>query len=86
MVCNNNINESKIEKEIINVLNEIFEYDGIVNSYYFPLLKNKLNVVEKDYDKEIKILKSKKDRIADAYISRTFDKEMYEKKSKEIIR
>lgn len=86
MVCNNNINESKIEKEIINVLNEIFEYDGIVNSYYFPLLKNKLNVVEKDYDKEIKILKSKKDRIADAYISGTFDKEMYEKKSKEIDR
>ena len=85
-VCNNNIQESSIEQEIMSTLNRIFEYDGIVNSYYFPLIKNKINGYKKDYDKELKILKTKKDRIADAYISGSFDKETYEKKKLEIER
>ena len=30
-------------------LNNIFEYDGIVHEYYFPLIKSKLGYKEKDY-------------------------------------
>ena len=85
-VCKNNIKEETIEKQLINRLNELFEFDGIVNSYYFPLLKNKLNAVERDYDKELRLLQTKLERIADAYINGTFDKDMHDKKKADIDR
>lgn len=39
MFCKNNINEDAIEKQMIHILNDIFEYDAVVNLYYFPLIK-----------------------------------------------
>lgn len=84
MVCKNNIKEKDIEKQMINVLNDIFEYDAIVNSYYFPLIKNKFSESKKDYSKDMKILETKKERITDAYINGSFDLETYNRKKDEI--
>lgn len=84
LVCNNNIKEKDIEKQMINVLNDIFEYDAVVNSYYFPLIKNKLFIATKDYSRDIKALETKKERIMNAYIDGSFDLETYNRKNKEI--
>lgn len=84
MVCKNNIKEKDIEKQMINVLNDIFEYDAIVNSYYFPLIKNKFSESKRDYSKDMKILETKKERITDAYINGSFDLEIYNRKKDEI--
>lgn len=45
---------------MISILNVIFEYDAVVNSYYFPLIKNKLSESTQDYSRDIKALETKK--------------------------
>lgn len=84
LVCNNNIKEKDIEKQMISILNDIFEYDAVVNSYYFPLIKNKLSESTQDYSRDIKALETKKERIMNAYIDGSFDLETYNRKNKEI--
>ncbi|MBR4262307.1 MAG: recombinase family protein [Bacilli bacterium] len=82
--CKKNIEESIIEEQIIRDLNNIFEYDAIVHQYYFPLIKSKLGIKEKNYEKELNNLENRKNKIADSYIDGTFDKEIYIKKRDEI--
>lgn len=82
--CKINIEESQIEEQLIRDLNNIFEYDSIVHEYYFPLIKNKFGFKEKDYEKDLRVLENKKNKIIDAYIDGTFDKETYKKKVSEI--
>ena len=82
--CKKNIEESIIEEQIIRDLNNIFEYDAIVHEYYFPLIKSKLGIKEKNYEKELNNLENRKNKIADSYIDGTFDKEIYIKKRDEI--
>ena len=83
-VCDNSINEKKIEEEISKDLNNIFEYDALVHNYYFPLIKSKLGYEEKNYDKELSILENKKERIINSYIDGTFNKDIYTKKINEM--
>ena len=40
--CKNNIKENKIEEAIMHILNDVFEYDSVVNEFFLPVLKNKL--------------------------------------------
>lgn len=82
--CKINIEESNIEEQLMRDLNNIFEYDSIVHEYYFPLIKNKLGYKENDYEKDLKILENKKNKVVDAYIDGTFDKETYNRKISEI--
>ena len=84
MFCKNNINEDSIEKQMIHILNDIFEYDAVVNSYYFPLIKTKLVESKHDYSKDMNILNMKKERITDAYINGSFDLDTYNRKKEEI--
>ena len=84
LICKNNIEESRIEEQIKRDLNNIFEYDAIVHQYYFPLIKSKLGIKEKNYDKELSILENKLNKIADSYIDGTFDKNTYTRKKNEI--
>lgn len=85
LICNNNIGERGIEKQLLRDLNDIFEYDAIVHQYYFPLIKSKLGMKPRNYEREIKLLESKKDKIADAFVDGTFDKETYKRKEEEIL-
>src|SRR5574344_2278759 len=50
LVCKNNIQESSIEKSFIEILNDVVEYDGIVNNYFVPLLINKINSLKRECD------------------------------------
>ena len=52
--CKNNIKENKIEEAIMHILNDVFEYDSVVNEFFLPVLKNKLENPKDELEEEIK--------------------------------
>ena len=77
--CKNNIKETTIEQSIVKMLGDIFEYDSVVNSFFLPLLKNKLDNPKEELEKEIKNQNEKKERIKKAYINGSFTLEEHDK-------
>ncbi|MBQ7790184.1 MAG: hypothetical protein IJ399_02860, partial [Bacilli bacterium] len=55
----NNIHENKIEVKIKNLLSNIMEYDNVVNEFYLPVLKAKIEYWKDKFDKLISFLYSK---------------------------
>ena len=70
--CKNNIKETDIEEFIKHILSDILEYDNVVNEFFLPMLKNKLDNNKPDYEKEIKNLEKKKDKVKEAFLSDLF--------------
>ena len=82
--CKNNIHEDKIEEKIKNLLADILEYDNVVNEFFLPVLKSKLDNPKEQLEKELKNLNNKKERIRKAYIDELFTEEEYKQESKTI--
>ena len=80
--CKNNIKEEVIESSVKTLLADILEYDNVVNEFFLPVLKSKLNDPKEQYEKELKSLKNKKERIRKAYIDSLFTEEEYKQESK----
>jgi len=70
--CKNNIKETDIEESIKHILSDILEYDNVVNEFFLPMLKNKLDNNKPDYEKEIKNLEKKKDKVKEAFLNDLF--------------
>ena len=70
--CKNNIKETNIEESIKHILSDILEYDNVVNEFFLPMLKNKLDNNKPDYEKEIKNLEKKKDKVKEAFLNDLF--------------
>ena len=70
--CKNNIKETDIEESIKHILSDILEYDNVVNEFFLPMLKNKLDNNKQDYEKEIKKLENKKDKVKEAFLNDLF--------------
>ena len=75
--CKNYIREDLIEKQVKDIMNDFYEYDALINNYYYPLMRNKLNNPEKDYEKTLKELNKKQERIREAYINGAFELEVF---------
>ena len=82
--CKNNIKEEVIETSVKTLLADILEYDNVVNEFFLPVLKSKLNDPKEQYEKELKSLNNKKERIRKAYIDSLFTEEEYKQESKTI--
>ena len=82
--CKNNIKEEVIETSVKTLLADILEYDNVVNKFFLPVLKSKLNDPKEQYEKELKSLNNKKERIRKAYIDSVFTEEEYKQESKTI--
>lgn len=80
--CKNNIHENKIEEHIKNLLADILEYDNVVNEFFLPVLKSKLNNPKTELEQELRKLNNKKDRIKKAYIDELFTEEEFEQETK----
>ena len=80
--CKNNIHESKIEEHIKTLLADILEYDNVVNEFFLPVLKFKIDNPKIELEKELKKLNNKKDRIKKAYIDELFTEEEFKQESK----
>ena len=80
--CKNNIHEDKIEEKIKNLLADILEYDNVVNEFFLPVLKSKIDNPKDQLEKELKNLNNKKERIRKAYIDELFNEEEFKQESK----
>ena len=80
--CKNNIHEDKIEDKIKNLLDDILEYDNVVNEFFLPVLKSKIDNPKDQLEKELKSLNNKKERIRKAYIDELFNEEEFKQESK----
>ena len=80
--CKNNIHENKIEEKIKTLLADILEYDNVVNEFFLPVLKSKVDNPKDQLEKELKNLNNKKERIRKAYIDELFTEEEFKEESK----
>ena len=80
--CKNNIHEDKIEDIIKTLLADILEYDNVVNEFFLPVLKSKVDNPKEQLEKELKSLNNKRDRIRKAYIDELFTEEEFKQESK----
>lgn len=80
--CKITIKEIKIEETIKTLLADILEYDNVVNEFFLPVLKSKLENPKEELNKEIKNLNKKKERIKKAYIDSLFTEEEFKEETK----
>ena len=80
--CKNNIHESKIEEHIKILLADILEYDNVVNEFFLPVLKSKIDNHKIELENELKKLNNKKERIRKAFIDELFTEEEFKQESK----
>ena len=82
--CNINIKENTIESEFDSFMDSIVEYDTLVNQYFLPLIKQKIENPKDEIEKELKIQKDKFNRIRDAYINQIFTLDEYNNERKKV--
>ena len=80
--CKNNIHENKIEEHIKTLLADILEYDNVVNEFFLPVLKSKVDNPKIELENELKKLNNKKERIRKAYIDELFTEEEFKQETK----
>lgn len=82
--CKTYFNEIDIEKELKAFMLELAKQDDLINNYYTPFIKLKLEDKTEDYKKEIKDLDKQLDRIKTAYIKGVVKLEDFDKEIKHI--
>ncbi|HIT10872.1 MAG TPA: recombinase family protein [Candidatus Onthousia faecigallinarum] len=80
--CKTIIKEPKIEETIKTMLADILEYDNVVNEFFLPVLKSKLENPKEELGKELNKLNDKKERIKKAYIDSLFTEEEFKEETK----
>ena len=80
--CKFNLKENVIEEYFENFINEIVEYDSVVNQFFLPMIKQKFDEPKELLEKELNKQNAKLDRIRKAYISGAFDLEEYNAEKK----
>ena len=82
--CKTYFNEIDIEKELKAFMLELAKQDDLINNYYTPFIKSKLEDKTEDNKKEIKELDKQLDRIKTAYIKGVVKLEDFDKEIKHI--
>ena len=82
--CKTYFNEIDIEKELKAFMLELAKQDDLINNYYTPFIKSKLEDKTEDYKKGIKELDKQLDRIKTAYIKGVVKLEDFDKEIKHI--
>lgn len=82
--CKTYFNEIDIEKELKAFMLKLAKQDDLINNYYTPFIKSKLEDKTEDYKKEIKDLDKQLDRIKTAYIKGVVKLEDFDKEIKHI--
>lgn len=77
--CNVYYNENDIENSLWLLLTELKEQDDLINNYYTPFIKSKLNSKTETYEKELNNLNKSLDRIKAVYIKGIMEMEDFEK-------
>ena len=75
--CKINFKESLVEEYFNNFVNELVEYDSVVNQFFLPMIKQKFDEPQEELKKDINKQKDKLERIKRAYINGVFSLEEY---------
>lgn len=75
--CKINFKESLVEEYFNNFVNELVEYDSVVNQFFLPMIKQKFDEPQEELKKDINKQKDKLERIKRAYINGVFNLEEY---------
>ena len=75
--CKINFKESLVEEYFNDFVNELVEYDSVVNQFFLPMIKQKFDEPQEELKKNINKQKDKLERIKRAYINGVFNLEEY---------
>lgn len=75
--CKINFKESLVEEYFNDFVNELVEYDSVVNQFFLPMIKQKFDEPQEELKKDINKQKDKLERIKKAYINGVFSLEEY---------
>ena len=75
--CKINFKESLVEEYFNDFVNELVEYDSVVNQFLLPMIKQKFDEPQEELKKDINKQKDKLERIKRAYINGVFSLEEY---------
>ena len=75
--CKINFKESLVEEYFNDFVNELVEYDSVVNQFFLPMIKQKFDEPQEELKKDINKQNDKLERITRAYINGVFSLEEY---------
>lgn len=81
--CKISFKEKIVDDFMSKLVNELVEYDSVVNQFFLPMIKQKFDEPKEQLEKEINNQKNRLERIKKAYIDSVFELEEYNKERKE---
>ena len=80
--CKVQFKESLINEHFEQFIDELTEYDSVVNQFFLPMIKQKFDEPKEQLEKEINNQRSKLERIKKAYVNGAFELEVYKEEKK----
>ena len=80
--CKVEFKEQKINEYFDKFIDELTQYDSVVNQFFLPMIKQKFDEPKEQIEKEIVIQQNKLERIKKAYINGVFDLKEYNEEKK----
>ncbi len=84
--CKIEFKEKIVDDFMSKLINELVEYDSVVNQFFLPMIKQKFDEPKEQLEKEINNQKNRLERIKKAYIDGVFELEEYNKERKIVER
>ena len=75
--CKITIKENAINEYFNQFINELVEYDSVVNQFFLPMIRQRFDEPKEKLEKEIDEQNAKLERIRKAYINGAFDLDIY---------
>ncbi len=75
--CRVEFKEKIITDYVSQFIDELTQYDSVVNQFFLPMIKQKFNEPKDQLEKEMNVQKNKLERIKKAYIEGSFDLKEY---------
>ena len=82
--CKINFKENIVEDFFKHFVDELVEYDSVVNQFFLPMIKKKFDEPKEQLEKEIIKLNNKLSRIKDAYLNEIFTMDEYKQERKQV--
>ena len=79
--CKISFKENIINDYFNQFINELVEYDSVVNQFFLPMIKQKFDEPKEELEKEIIKQNEKLERIRKAYINGAFELDVYNKET-----
>ena len=80
--CKISFKEKIVDDFMSKLVNELVEYDSVVNQFFLPMIKQKFDEPKEQLEKEINNQKNRLERIKKVYIDGVFELEEYNKERK----